>query len=74
MKRLTALLLAFALIFSFAACKGGTDDELVINDPVIETTPDREDKIKIAVANDPMGIGFTKLSVDRSYAYDVEFC
>lgn len=74
MKKISALLLAFIMIFSFASCKDEANDDFAINDPVIETTPDRENKIKIAVGNDPMGVGFAKLSVDRSYAYDVEFC
>ena len=75
MKKITALFLSFIMIFSFAACKDeANEDEFTINDPVVETTPEREDKIKIAVGNDPMGIGFAKLSVDRAYAYDVDFC
>lgn len=74
MKKISALLLAIIMIFSFAACKDEANDDFAINDPTVETVPDREDKLKIAVGNDPMGIGFAKLSVDRAYAYDVEFC
>ena len=74
MKKISALLLAFIVIFSFAACKDEANDDFAINDPTVETVPNREDKLKIAVGNDPMGIGFAKLSVDRAYAYDVEFC
>ena len=74
MKKISAFLLAFVMIFSFAACNGGANDDFAINDPVYETVPDREEKINIAVGNDPMGIGFAKLSVDRYYAYNVNYC
>ena len=64
MKKLTALLLAFVLLFSFAACRDeATTDDFSINDPVIEATPEREDKMKIAVGNDPMGIGLSLIHI-----------
>lgn len=77
MKKLSALLLIFAMLFSFAACAGKTGEDLVelnTNPPETSAVEDRENKIRIAAANDPMGLGFAKLSVDRAYAYDVEFC
>lgn len=77
MKRLSVLLLIFAMLFSFAACGENTDEpavELNTNPPETSAVEERENKIKIAAANDPMGLGFAKLSVDRAYAYDVEFC
>lgn len=76
MKKLSALLLVFAMLFSFAACNDGTGEqvELNTNPPETSAVADRENKIRIAAANNPIGLGFAKLSVDRAYAYDVEFC
>ena len=68
LKRIIALMLAAAMLFSFAACgeNGGT--------PSDETTTDyvREVKTKVAVLNGPTGLGLAKLAADRSYAYEVE--
>lgn len=77
MKKISVLLLVFALLFSFAACGENTNEpvvELNTNPPETSSVEVRENKIRIAAANDPMGLGFAKLSVDRAYAYDVEFC
>lgn len=64
------------MLFSFAACNDGTGEQVEVNTNPPETSAvaDRENKIRIAAANNPMGLGFAKLSVDRAYAYDVEFC
>lgn len=76
MKKLSALLLVFALLFSFAACNDGTGEQAEpdTNPPETSAVADRENKIRIATGNDPMALGFAKLSVDRAYAYDVEIC
>lgn len=77
MKKLSALLLVFAMLFSFAACKNddaGEPVELNTNPPETSAVENRENKIRIAAANDPMGLGLAKLSVDRAYAYEVDFC
>lgn len=76
MKKLSALLLVFAMLFSFAACTDGAGEEVELNTNPPETSAvaERENKIRIATGNDPMALGFAKLSVDRAYAYDVEIC
>lgn len=74
--RLTAILLCLATLFSFVACTGGGEKETTTTTNTIETTtgtPDRENKMKIVALNGPTGMGMLKLSVDRTYAYDVSF-
>lgn len=68
-KRFFVLLLAAAMLFSFAAC-----GETGVETPADETTTDyvREVKTKVAVPDGAMGLGLAKLAADRSYAYEVE--
>lgn len=76
MKKISALLLVFSMLFCFAACKDNTGDpaEFNTNPPETSAVEVRENKIRIAAGNDPMSLGFAKLSKDRAYAYDVKFC
>lgn len=68
-KRIFAVLLSLALLFSLASCAdktdGGTDDT--------ESTASyiRENKTKIAVPNSVFCLGIAKLGADRDYAYTV---
>lgn len=68
-KRIFALLLAAAMLFSFAACgENGAET------PDEETTTDyvREIKTKVAVPDGAMSLSLAKLASDRSYAYEVK--
>ena len=74
--RLAAILLCVATLFSFVACSGNSGKETETTTKSIETTtgtPDRENKMKIVALKGPTGMGMLKLSVDRTYAYDVSF-
>ncbi len=74
MKKISALLLAFAMLFAFASCSEKPVEVEVNTDPPETSAVEvRENRMKIAVATDPMGLGFAKLSVDRAYAYDVTY-
>ncbi len=75
-KKIFAFMLALTMVFSLAACKdepseGGSEIENAPTvAPVQLSDPDRgEDKIKIAAAE--RDYPFRKLSIDRSYAYEV---
>lgn len=67
-KRIFALLLTAAMLFSFAAC-----GETGVENPD-ETTTDyvREIKTRVAVPEGALGLGLKKLAADRSYAYEVK--
>lgn len=83
-KRTVALLIAVLCLFSFAACgkKDGAsatttatavnlEEKEIIDEPL--TAPDMgENKIKIAAPADSGSLAFSKLAVDRGYAYTVE--
>lgn len=83
-KKIVALLLAVVCLASFAACgkdevavttaapdSGNHEDKETVDEVV--TVPDRgENKIKIAATADSGGLAFSKLAIDRSYAYSVE--
>lgn len=71
LKKLSAAVLAFALLFSLAACGNNPDG----SGEGVETTTDitREVKTKVAALNGPTGMGLAKLASDRTYAYDVEY-
>lgn len=83
-RRFVALLLAVFCVASFAACgkdeaavttaapdSGNHEDKETVDEVV--TVPDRgENKIKIAAPADSGGLAFSKLAIDRSYAYSVE--
>lgn len=71
-KKITAVLLAFAMLFALAACGSGDGTETTTQAP--ETTDYvREIKTKVAALNGPTGIGLAKLKADRAYAYEVEY-
>lgn len=68
-RRIFAVLLAAAMLFSFAACNG--DNETTA--PTESTTSYiRENKTRIASLVGPLGIGISKLGADRDYAYEVK--
>lgn len=73
-KRITAVLIALAMLFGFAACGDKTDTETTTA-PLTETTTSyvRAEKTKIAAINGPAGFGMTKFSVDRAYNYETSF-
>lgn len=74
MKKISALLLAFAMLFVLASCnEKPVEVEFDTNPPETSAVDVRENRIKIAATADPMGLGFAKLSVDRDYAYDVTY-
>ncbi len=66
-RRISAVLLAFALIFSFASCKGKDGG----GETDTTTSYVRENKTKIAVPNSAACLGIAKLRADRDYAYEV---
>ena len=75
-KKILAVAMALAMVFSLASCKkdpsqGGSEiDNAMTVAPIQVSDPDRgEEKIKAAASN--YDFVFRKLSVDRSYAYDV---
>ena len=69
--RIFAVLLAAAMLFSFAACNGNGDNETTA--PTESTTSYiRENKTRISSLVGPLGIGVSKLGNDRSYAYEVK--
>lgn len=57
-KKLTALLLALAMIFALAACSGNDDDKDTTGDAAVKTT------VNVATLMGPTGIGMTKLMDD----------
>ncbi len=65
--RIISMLLAAAMLLSFAACGGdGSGDA-----PAESTTSYiREIKTKVANLSGPIGIGIAKLAADRDYAYE----
>ena len=65
--RITAMLLAAAMLFSFASCGDNGN-----GDTPTETTTSyvREVKTKISNLSGPLGIGISKLAADRDYAYE----
>lgn len=65
--RIISLLLAAAMLLSFAACGGNGS-----GDTPTETTTSyiREVKTKISSLSGPLGIGIAKLAADRDYAYE----
>lgn len=74
MKKISALFIVFAMLFALASCSEKPVEVEMNTDPPETSAVDvRENRIKIAVGTDPMGLGFAKLSVDRAYAYDVTY-
>lgn len=69
-KRISALLLAVAMLFCFAACTQRTKEPDYSNETT--TDPNRETKTKVASLDGPTGFGLAKIAVDRTYAYQVE--
>lgn len=69
LRALTAVILAFAVLVSFAACagKGGTEKK----DETTTANYVREEKTRIAVPEGPSGLSLAKLAADRDYAYEV---
>lgn len=68
-RRIIAILLALAMILSFAACGNGNSGE----DGEPDTTAyEKENKTKVAVYDGAAAVGLSKLKVDRSYAYEVK--
>ncbi len=67
LKRIPALLLAAAMLFTFAACGGNGEN------PSDETSDYiRETKTAVAALDDALGFGLAKLAKDRDYAYEVK--
>ncbi len=79
LKKITALLLVFTLVFSFAACTGGDVEPTGLDfengptvPPVVPEDPDRGDKkVNIAAVEGVGGLPFLRLSLDRGYAYNL---
>ena len=71
LKKLSALLLAFILVFSLCACTGKSENPG--NEPESASDEERQVKTKVAALNDLTGIGLAKVKTDRDYAYDVTY-
>ena len=69
-KKIIAVFLALSMIFAFAACGSDSTDIM----PEETTSHIRDIKTKVAAPEGPYGFGLTKISTDRSYAYEVRFC
>ncbi len=68
-KKITAVILAVFMLISFAACNDGDN-----GDNSSSTSYIREEKTRISVPKgNALEYAMKKLSVDRSYAYDVQF-
>lgn len=66
-KRITAVLLAVAMLFTFAACGGNGET------PSDATSDyESETKTQVAALSDALGFGLAKLAKDRDYAYEVK--
>ncbi|MDO4496186.1 MAG: ABC transporter substrate-binding protein [Clostridiaceae bacterium] len=71
LKKLSAAVLAFVMLFSLAACGNNPDGTGDGTEATTDIT--REVKTKVAALNGPTGMGLAKLASDRTYAYDVEY-
>ncbi len=74
-KRITAALLAFVMLFALASCGDNPETPEVTEAGVTETASSyiRDSKTKIAAVDGAVGFGVTKFSVDRAYNYETEF-
>lgn len=66
-KKTLALLLAAAMLFTFAACGGNSENSTEESSDYV-----RETKTKVAALSDALGFGLAKLAKDRDYAYEVK--
>ncbi len=75
LKRITAAMIAFIMLLSFAGCGGDADDETTTESAVTEiaTSYIRSEKTKIAALNGAVGLGISKFSVDRAYNYETSY-
>lgn len=75
LKRISAALIAFIMLLSFAGCGGDADDETTTEAAVTEiaTSYIRNEKTKIAALNGTIGLGISKFSVDRAYNYETSY-
>lgn len=73
-KRITAALLAFVMLFALASC-GDNSETPEVSEDITETASSyiRDSKTKIAAVDGAVGFGVTKFSVDRAYNYETEF-
>ncbi len=74
-KRITAVLLAFVMLFALAACGDNPETPEVTEADITESASSyiRDTKTKIAAVDGAIGFGVTKFSVDRAYNYETEF-
>lgn len=71
-KRIIAILTAFLMLLSFAACGENGGEEQTNDVPTTENYI-REVKTVVAAVKDVTGFGVSKLAKDRDYAYDVVY-
>ena len=74
-KKITAALLAVAMLFALASCGENPETPEENSDVITETASSyvRESKTKIVALDSTVGLGMTKFSVDRAYNYETEF-
>lgn len=69
LKKITALLLAFLIVFTLAACTGVTQSEPTTESKSEETTEYKGEKIKVAAIKGPTGMGMVNLMDDSKYEF-----
>lgn len=66
--KILSLLLCLAMVFSFAACTGKTDDSATTTE---ETVPADTTTINITTLKGPTGMGMAKLISDKNAQYNI---
>ena len=66
--KILSLLLCLAMVFSFAACTGKTDDSATTTE---ETVPADTTPINITTLKGPTGMGMAKLISDKNAQYNI---
>ena len=66
--KILSLLLCLAMVFSFAACTGKTDDSVTTTE---ETVPADTTPINITTLKGPTGMGMAKLISDKNAQYNI---
>lgn len=73
-KKLTALLMAFIMLFALASCGSKTEDPSDTDETI--TSYKKDGKARIATVNNGLGLAMTKFNDDkdeRAYTYEVTF-